>query len=244
MIVVHGATNVRRNRGMAASREITTTGLLWISGSSHHQSSPRSGIEVTRRRHQYETLQGFPTHRIHQLGIRRTRRKRSQPHLRDCERQVRRALRRGASRHLRLNAAAGPSPRDHRQPLCLLVPCSCHNCSMLMPASRAENAGSIPIARPSPDHRPTIARSIARSKQEIPFVTVRTHCGNRIQLRHCSPPISSVVRRSLSQHCRRTVANDARNVCTTCHTASRGDTLVGLKIVWSQEAASAILMLG
>jgi hypothetical protein len=55
---------------------------------------------------------------------------------------------------LRLNAAAGPSPRDHRQPLCLLVPCSCHNCSMLMPTSRAENAGSIPIAR-----------SIARSKQ-------------------------------------------------------------------------------
>ena len=194
MIVVHGATNVRRNRGMAASREITTTGLLWISGSSHHQSSPRSGIEVTRRRHQYETLQGFPTHRIHQLGIRRTRRKRSQPHLRDCERQVRRALRRGASRHLRLNAAAGPSPRDHRQPLCLLVPCSCHNCSMLMPASRAENAGSIPIARPSPAPSPApnkkslslpCARTVAIA---FSFVTVRLQS-----------PASSVVR------CRSTV---------------------------------------
>jgi hypothetical protein len=47
IVVVHGAINVRRNLGMAASREITTTGLLCISGNSHHQSSPRSGIGVT-----------------------------------------------------------------------------------------------------------------------------------------------------------------------------------------------------
>jgi len=228
MVVVHGATNVRRNRGMAASREITTTGLLWISGSSHHQSSPRSGIEITRRRHQNETLQGFPTHRSRQSVNRRTRRKQRQSHSHGYERRARRGPHRAAWRHLRLNEAAGPSPGDHRQPLCLLVPCSCHNCSMLMPTSRAENVGSI---------------LSARSKQGIPFVAVRTRCGNRVRLRHCSTPISSVVRRSLSQHSRRTVANDARNVRTTCITASRGDTLVGLKIVWSREAASVILIL-
>jgi hypothetical protein len=130
---------------------------------------------------------------------------------------------------LRLNEAAGPSPGDRRQPLCLLVPCSCHNCSMPMPTSRAENVGSI---------------LIARSKQGIPFVAVRTRCGNRVQLRHCSPPISSVVRRSASQRCRRTVANDVRNVCTTCHTVTRTNSLVGLKIAWSREAASVILILG
>ena len=43
MVVVHGATSARRSRGIAESLESTTTGRRPISGSSHHQSSPRRG---------------------------------------------------------------------------------------------------------------------------------------------------------------------------------------------------------
>lgn len=38
MVVVHGAVNVRRSLGMAASRERTTTGRRDISGSPHHHT--------------------------------------------------------------------------------------------------------------------------------------------------------------------------------------------------------------
>lgn len=50
MVVVHGATNTRRSRGIAASRESTTTGRRPISGGSHHHTSPRRGRSVIARR--------------------------------------------------------------------------------------------------------------------------------------------------------------------------------------------------
>lgn len=50
IVVVQGATRVRRNRGIAASRDSTTTGLRPISGSSHHQTSPRDGNGLMKRR--------------------------------------------------------------------------------------------------------------------------------------------------------------------------------------------------
>ena len=43
IVVVHGAITARRSRGIAASRDRTTTGRRPISGGSHHQSSPRKG---------------------------------------------------------------------------------------------------------------------------------------------------------------------------------------------------------
>ena len=48
-VVVQGPTRVRRSRGMAASRDRTTTGRRPTSGSSHHQSSPRRGGPLTSR---------------------------------------------------------------------------------------------------------------------------------------------------------------------------------------------------
>jgi len=48
IVVVHGATSARRSRGIAASRESTTTGRLPICGSSHHHSSPRAGAWLTK----------------------------------------------------------------------------------------------------------------------------------------------------------------------------------------------------
>lgn len=43
IVVVHGATSVRFRRGIAASRESTTTGRRPTSGNSHHHTSPRAG---------------------------------------------------------------------------------------------------------------------------------------------------------------------------------------------------------
>ena len=47
MVVVHGATSARLSRGIAASRESTTTGRRPISAISHHQTSPRAGSALT-----------------------------------------------------------------------------------------------------------------------------------------------------------------------------------------------------
>jgi hypothetical protein len=73
IVVVQGAMRVRRKRGIAASRDITTTGLLAMSGSSHHQISPRSGCGVTKPKRQFETRRDYPTHQDRRLGIGRTR---------------------------------------------------------------------------------------------------------------------------------------------------------------------------
>lgn len=48
MVVVQGATKARRSRGIAASRDRTTTGRRPASGSSHHHTSPRAG-SITRQ---------------------------------------------------------------------------------------------------------------------------------------------------------------------------------------------------
>jgi hypothetical protein len=63
IVVVHGATTARRSRGMAASRDKTTTGRLPASASSHHQTSPRAGIGITWPLQLRETRPGCPTHR-------------------------------------------------------------------------------------------------------------------------------------------------------------------------------------
>lgn len=50
IVVVQGATSARPSRGIAASRDRTTTGRRPISASSHHQSSPRAGSGLTPTR--------------------------------------------------------------------------------------------------------------------------------------------------------------------------------------------------
>lgn len=74
MVVVHGPISVRRNRGIAASRERTTTGRRPMSESSHHQTSPRAGTGVTMQQLRHGTTRGLPTHPLRQAGGRRTRR--------------------------------------------------------------------------------------------------------------------------------------------------------------------------
>lgn len=82
-VVVHGAISERRRRGMAAFRDSTTTGLPWISGSSHHQSSPRSGNKLTKWPREYEMHSDCPTHLLHQSGNHHKPHMQRQSHLHD-----------------------------------------------------------------------------------------------------------------------------------------------------------------
>lgn len=65
MVVVHGAIRVRRNLGMAASRDRTGTGRRPMSGSSPNHSSPRRGVSVTWRRPRRGMTQDRPTRQAH-----------------------------------------------------------------------------------------------------------------------------------------------------------------------------------
>ena len=71
IVVVHGAISARRSRGIAASRDNTTTGRRPISGGSHHHTSPRLGRSVIARP-RHEMTQGHPTRRARRSGERRT----------------------------------------------------------------------------------------------------------------------------------------------------------------------------
>ena len=75
IVVVHGATRARRNLGIAASRERTTTGRLPTSGSSHHHTSPRAGRGLTMSRQPRGMTPDRPTHRPHRAGGHRRQRK-------------------------------------------------------------------------------------------------------------------------------------------------------------------------
>lgn len=81
MVVVHGAIRVRRRRGIAASRERTTTGRRPISGSSDHHTSPRRGSDVTYRPPLHETRRDHPIHppRSEEPSRRRRTQRRSPP---------------------------------------------------------------------------------------------------------------------------------------------------------------------
>lgn len=107
MVVVHGAITARPSRGIATSRLNTTTGLLPISGSSHHQSSPRRGWSVTTRQRLNGTTQDRPTHRPRRPDARRTRRTNCRSRPADGVPRARRVPgRRARSRRVR------PSPHE------------------------------------------------------------------------------------------------------------------------------------
>jgi hypothetical protein len=85
IVVVHGPISVRRRRGIATSRDSTTTGRRPTSGTSHHQTSPRAGRELTTRRQRLETRRDRPTHRACRAAIRRKPRMQRRSRRRDAE---------------------------------------------------------------------------------------------------------------------------------------------------------------
>lgn len=107
MTVVHGAIKARRRRGIATSRDRTTTGRREISGSSHHQTSPLEGCPFTTMPPPCGRSPDHPTHRPHQSDTRRRphRQRRSDRH--DGGRAALQGLHRAAWRRSTLNEAAG-----------------------------------------------------------------------------------------------------------------------------------------
>ncbi len=93
IVVVHGATSARRSRGIAASRDSTTTGRRPISANSHHHTSPRAGRPITRQLPLVETRPGRPTHPARWPGARRRPCSSRRPRRRGNERAARRELR-------------------------------------------------------------------------------------------------------------------------------------------------------
>ena len=71
IVVVQGATSALCSRGMAASRDKTTTGRLPTSASSHHQTSPRSGSVITKPLQPAEKRRGRPSRPARRVGARR-----------------------------------------------------------------------------------------------------------------------------------------------------------------------------
>ena len=74
MVVVHGATSARRSRGIATSRDNTTTGRRPICGGSHHHTSPRNGTAISSLRPLLGTTRDRPIRQAHRAGGRHTRR--------------------------------------------------------------------------------------------------------------------------------------------------------------------------
>ena len=74
MVVVQGATSARRSRGIAASRDHTTTGRRPTSASSHHQTSPRNGAGIRSPRVLAGSLSYSRTVTVHELSRQDARR--------------------------------------------------------------------------------------------------------------------------------------------------------------------------
>ncbi len=138
MFVVHGATRVRRSRGMAASRESTTTGRRPMSASSDHHTSPRLGRGVTTRRLLRGTTGGHPTRRARRAGApRRLRRPRRSQRL-DIGQAALGAPRRAAPRRWRRGVGFGPPPRARHRRLYLPEPLSWHDDATYVPLTQVK----------------------------------------------------------------------------------------------------------
>lgn len=133
-LVVQGAMSARRRRGMAASRDRTTTGLRPISGISHHHTSPRAGSSVMKPPPRAGTRPGLPMRPAHRVGARRRWSSQLPPRPSGGEPTgppgLRRSLRSLVFRSLCGRSPAGPSPR-----WCSIECGSCHYRATLMPHS-------------------------------------------------------------------------------------------------------------
>jgi hypothetical protein len=137
IVVVHGATRARRSRGIATSRESTTTGRRPISGGSHHHNSPRIGrlglAALTWLRPLLETISGLPTHRPRRVDARRTRDSyRRSPSL-DCEQVGQQALHRTKQHRCAAGWLTELRVGDPGRQLYLLAILTCDKCGMSVP---------------------------------------------------------------------------------------------------------------
>lgn len=133
IVVVHGAITARRSRGIAASRERTTTGRRPISGGSHHQSSPRNGSVLTWRPRPIGTTEDRPTHRAHRWDDRRRRDSRRRSPQRGSEQGAQRVRRRKELHRCAVGSLSWPRTGGSRQLLCSLAIGPWHKYGIDMP---------------------------------------------------------------------------------------------------------------
>jgi len=136
MVVVHGPMSVRRRRGIAASRERTTTGRRPMSGSSHHQTSPRVGVEVTTRQLRRGTTRGRPTRLLRRAGGRRRRRTPSRSLPPGWHERVRRGRRRTTPSRSHLPGGLGLRRAGRHRRWCSRAHEACHNYATPIPHQR------------------------------------------------------------------------------------------------------------
>lgn len=152
IVVVHGATSARFSRGIAASRESTTTGRRPTSAISHHHTSARAGSAVMKPQPLAATTPGRPIRRAHRSGAGRRRHNSRPPRPLGGELAMPGVRHRRARRPCLL-----PEPHVHaatarRRPWCSGVCDSCHNyatldhgvpVSSLAAASKARSASIV-----------------------------------------------------------------------------------------------------
>ena len=155
MVVVQGAITARRSRGIAASRERTTTDRRPISGGSHHQSSPRSGRVLMWRRRPIGTTGDRPTRRVHRWGGRRMRCSRRRLRLHGSERGALQGRRRKGLRRCAAGSPSWPGTTGSRQRLCSLAIEPSHKCGIDMPERHV-----IDSIAPHPGRRSAAARAV------------------------------------------------------------------------------------
>jgi len=138
IVVVQGATSALRSRGIAASRDRTTTGRLPASASSHHQTSPRAGSVITKPRQSAGTRRDRPTHPARRAGVRHRPRSLHRPPRSGDASAARQGLHRRARRHW----CRGGVPEHCRaaadRQSCSVVCESCHEYATSMPTCRRE----------------------------------------------------------------------------------------------------------
>ena len=126
MFVVHGAMSARRSRGIATSRESTTTGRRPTSAGPHHHNSPRAGSWLTMSPRRPEMTIDHPTRRAYLVESHRRRRTWRPPRRHDVALTAPPRLRREARRRSTPTAADVRSGEGSGPRLCSPSPWPCH----------------------------------------------------------------------------------------------------------------------
>jgi hypothetical protein len=127
MVVVQGATSARRRRGIAASRDSTTTGRRPISAISHHHTSPRAGSDLTSLQRLAATTLDRPTRRARRPDACHRPHSSHPPQPIDDEQVMPRGPHRSALHQSSLPARRVHCSTARRRQSCLSVCDSCHN---------------------------------------------------------------------------------------------------------------------
>lgn len=173
IVVVHGATTTRRNRGMDAFRDRTITGRRPVPGGSHHQTSPRSGRGLMSRLPPVGMTPDRPIRQAHRSDARGThwhRPCRSRPH--DVVREELSTHRRSVRHPCWHRQPVGLMREGRRRQSCLSVIAACHEYGMTMPYFNVGSNQPFGHLRPPQTNRQVVCSR--RSRNRTSCATVAT----------------------------------------------------------------------